>query len=101
METPEWSPALREGDEITFVHQAVQHRGYILAVDQLRRVKGSDRPGAVFVRVNVGRGAQTSIWLALDLVARVSSLPQRRRRAPAYDCQTDQVGETRRPRSPL
>jgi hypothetical protein len=79
MQTPEWSAALHEGDEVTFVHQAVRHRGYILAVDPLRKVKGSDRPGAVFVRVNVGRGAQTSIWLALDLVTRVSSLPQRRR----------------------
>jgi hypothetical protein len=78
METPE-SAVLREGDEVTFVHRAVQHRGYILAVDPLRKVKGSDRPGAVFVRVNVGRGAQTSIWLSMDLVTRVSSLPQRRR----------------------
>lgn len=79
MQTSERFPAVREGDEVTFVHQAVQHRGYVLAVDPLRKVKGSDRPGAVFVRVNVGRGAQTSIWLALDLVTRVSSLPQRRR----------------------
>ena len=51
METPEWSPALREGDEVTFVHQTVRHRGYILTVDPMRRAKGSHRPGPVFVRV--------------------------------------------------
>ena len=72
---PDYVP-FKQGDEVSFRHQALTHFGYIIDVDPFRKAKGSDRYGAAFIRLTVGRN-QTTIWVPFEKLTKVD-----RRRRP-------------------